>query len=1203
MTLAFHLVRDYEPSSFCWIVLYTMSSNNNPQNDVPGRASKSSSIQSRSTLANLLSSQRRSAAQSRRHLVQRALPFANLHKDGSTGNAAIQSFSAKGGPACPSSQAHRPVRNQLKGVDELAKSPANKGDDATNGAPQMKKCAENIKQKSTTESTDPSPPRELENYAKLDKHARKRVSFGDVGDINPLVKLDSFPASTKTIHGIMKQKSASEELIPETMISSDEMETKNTECTCDSIASAEIDIVHNSLKRKRAELDNTKPISLGSNPKCDTTANSLVDVNGKNGKNASANNPSKKKKKEFSPFRVKVGCVVAVRFRKLADGGNSNIRFVKKVGDTFCPIPEENTESQSTAEPSTTKDENFATSTTNKDTTDPSNQPHRVPTKTKKVKSRKPGVFEVWTSPRPGQDSGLSLLGRRVRCFFPKSFLEKWKKSNENVDDGSIKRIVEGNVVSILDNDRGFGMTVGLLINRSLLKYRPYLQTTYDSIDDPVPSPSEQKRRNVEALIRGKDKVVVRVNLSTVYESRIGSIDKGSVAQWVVAAHVPAKPVGVKPSKTERKEGGYTSQSLFVGDENDTRSRQEENWRWSASRSAHLHSCGVTTGRSGIISGSQLFGEVVDMTVGPVSQDCSSSLATVTIRRLLAPHQTRGGRMPHHGELELFDIENDSGFSFFQVPVEQVIVIGRRVSRHSDSKELQSALDYCYTISYSYNSREDIYTPIFPPIYDDDTGCDGEKLPINMCHNCRRLSPSSQKRKCHGKSCTNAWCAMCLQSIGASTSCEDEDWIGPCCSGKCSCISCCRLVNECSRKGCCLICNKLCMHKSFVKCSSCNARFHDECAQWQLNIGVSDSAEFICQSCRFRESSPQMPQNSNPFNSVFAGLIASMASANPLDFSLPDDAALLSVKPSFVPYSGDRKCNTHRHKSLVGAKKQKKSAKKTKQTSSNGGTCEAHHVAHSATSDDYDQFKPTCCRAIPFEEFRKTEGYLSCVKSALSEDNEPLGLRENARPRKIVVRKVEEKNSVSDRAARVSQRRMLRSLSSLGDAAKTIDRLAGRDREEQLRFGRSRIHGWGVFATEPINAGDMIIEYRGELIGNAVADKRELEYEKAKICDYMFRIDEHTVCDATKLGNVARYINASCSPNCYTQIITANINKRIVIYAKKNIKRGEELCYDYKFPIEYNEAKRIPCNCKSSDCRGFMNWDKKYVLIDNPYID
>lgn len=69
-------------------------------------------------------------------------------------------------------------------------------------------------------------------------------------------------------------------------------------------------------------------------------------------------------------------------------------------------------------------------------------------------------------------------------------------------------------------------------------------------------------------------------------------------------------------------------------------------------------------------------------------------------------------------------------------------------------------------------------------------------------------------------------------------------------------------------------------------------------------------------------------------------------------------------------------------------------------------------------------------------------------------------------------------------------------LSSLGDSNVTVDRFAGRDREEQIRFGRSLIHGWGVFATEPTNTGDMIIEYRGELIGNAVADERELEYER-----------------------------------------------------------------------------------------------------------
>ena len=120
---------------------------------------------------------------------------------------------------------------------------------------------------------------------------------------------------------------------------------------------------------------------------------------------------------------------------------------------------------------------------------------------------------------------------------------------------------------------------------------------------------------------------------------------------------------------------------------------------------------------------------------------------------------------------------------------------------------------------------------------------------------------------------------------------------------------------------------------------------------------------------------------------------------------------------------------------------------------------------------------------------------------------------------------------------------------------------------------------------------EMIVEYRGELIGNSMTEKREKEYEAAKIgSDFMFRIDAFNVCDATKQGNVARFINASCEPNCFTKIITLDGNKRIVIYAKRNIRAGEELCYDYKFPLEYDESKRIPCHCGAKECRGFMNW-------------
>jgi len=195
------------------------------------------------------------------------------------------------------------------------------------------------------------------------------------------------------------------------------------------------------------------------------------------------------------------------------------------------------------------------------------------------------------------------------------------------------------------------------------------------------------------------------------------------------------------------------------------------------------------------------------------------------------------------------------------------------------------------------------------------------------------------------------------------------------------------------------------------------------------------------------------------------------------------------------------------------------------------------------------------------------------------------------------------KKKLQGRAARAQQRRLLRGVSSLGV---DVDKLAGR--ETNVRFDRSNIHGWGVFTDINIRQGEMIIEYRGELIGNAMAEKREKKYEAAKIgSDYMFRTDEYTVCDASKHGNVARFINACCAPNCYPKIIILDGMKRVVVYAKRDIRAGEELCYDYKFDIEYDPAKRIPCICGAPECRGFLNWDQRYVAlpsdIDTPGSD
>ena len=139
---------------------------------------------------------------------------------------------------------------------------------------------------------------------------------------------------------------------------------------------------------------------------------------------------------------------------------------------------------------------------------------------------------------------------------------------------------------------------------------------------------------------------------------------------------------------------------------------------------------------------------------------------------------------------------------------------------------------------------------------------------------------------------------------------------------------------------------------------------------------------------------------------------------------------------------------------------------------------------------------------------------------------------------------------------------------------------------KRLKFARSSIHAWGVVAEQEISAGDFVIEYRGELIGNALVEKRAAQYEREGLTDYMFRVDLESTCDATHMGSLARYINHSCDPNCETKIVIHQRQKKIALYAKRDIALGEELAYDYKFPIE--EVK-IPCHCGVATCREFLN--------------
>ena len=85
-------------------------------------------------------------------------------------------------------------------------------------------------------------------------------------------------------------------------------------------------------------------------------------------------------------------------------------------------------------------------------------------------------------------------------------------------------------------------------------------------------------------------------------------------------------------------------------------------------------------------------------------------------------------------------------------------------------------------------------------------------------------------------------------------------------------------------------------------------------------------------------------------------------------------------------------------------------------------------------------------------------------------------------------------------------------------------------RKKQLKFAKSGIHDWGLFALEPIAEGEMVIEYVGQVVRQTVADLREKRYEAVGIgSSYLFRIDSDAIVDATRYGNLARFINHSCN--------------------------------------------------------------------------
>jgi len=140
---------------------------------------------------------------------------------------------------------------------------------------------------------------------------------------------------------------------------------------------------------------------------------------------------------------------------------------------------------------------------------------------------------------------------------------------------------------------------------------------------------------------------------------------------------------------------------------------------------------------------------------------------------------------------------------------------------------------------------------------------------------------------------------------------------------------------------------------------------------------------------------------------------------------------------------------------------------------------------------------------------------------------------------------------------------------------------------------RSGIHGRGVFARRLLREGETVCEYKGERISEAEIGRRYPEDMDGVNHTFVFGIEYDLNIDGGVNGNIARWINHACDPNCDT----FEKGKRIYVRAIRDIRPGEELSYDYAIeagePLTKAVKARWPCWCGTKKCRGT-------VLVSTP---
>ncbi|KAL3924092.1 MAG: hypothetical protein SGILL_001258 [Bacillariaceae sp.] len=550
-----------------------------------------------------------------------------------------------------------------------------------------------------------------------------------------------------------------------------------------------------------------------------------------------------------------------------------------------------------------------------------------------------------------------------------------------------------------------------------------------------IPLDRKSKKSKQQALSNLEAKWVIRKRVPTKIVRKVasnraaakktskGSTDDAHEPNDASNGHVNGASeddVEKEPPKKKKKITTFNkdfSVPRYLGDGKDPPSQQEANWRWQAGKySPFSFLTDRPLSRAMIQKLSYNFvGEVIGME--PDLSPGASTLAYVTLRRLVLPEHTLTGRMANHGPYDVFEdgdinvaslvVDNaEMNSCFLRVPIEELVIVGRKLRRSSTETE-PSPLEM--TIQRCYSFHTDTYIVL-----------EGDNR-VEMALLDELSSQVVQSFSTLGST---------VKDLAEYSTSEDSGF----------------------------------MTTRFI-------------VKGMESIDFAYNAQSL--------ASPLNTSSTKPITKVRA-------------------KTQKLKKPAILDFG-----------SMTAGETKNREGMKSPIRAMSPTDVPVKEV-----------FKPTAARSLPYdaENRRFAVSATEIYQWRLSQPT-PISSLHPEKPRNLrrfalryadpeTAEQAADSKKLVGRAARANQRRLARGIASMGV---TVDTLAGR--EQYIRFDRSGIHDWGVYVDIDVREEEMIVEYRGEIIGNAVAEKREKKYEEEKIgSDYMFRIDELVKNDLGLMG-------------------------------------------------------------------------------------